>query len=383
MTSESTHSSTTPTLSSTNNGPHVYLVTMPHEADAITATGPHVYLVLSALNSVAPIAEADMKEHNDGLNLHLAVSGEEKQLPIVPTTQAQPFKMLISYHYYKKVDIAAVLAKFPTRPMVFADSGAFSAYSQGADVKVADYAAWLKQWESLFTTYVNLDVIRDAKATAVNQRYLENQGLNPIPVVHTGTDLKVLDDMAKNYGYIALGGMVGVPGPTALKWTATCFKRVQGKDTVFHGFGQTRNDIIQALPWFSVDSSSWGMGHRIGRLAVWTGRKFETCGVGDAQSIYKVASFIRKYGGDPEDLADRSRYHRTKIIPVAANSWRAYEQFLRKKHGAVPLPTRANKLHHYRGAIDDTKSQGDKGLHLHLAEGSIENLLTAAKGETE
>jgi hypothetical protein len=49
----------------------------------------------------------------------------------------------------------------------------------------------------------------------------------------------------------------------------------------------------------------------------------------------------------------------------------------------VPLPTRANKLHHYRGAIDDIASQGDKGLHLHLAEGSIENLLTAAKGETE
>jgi hypothetical protein len=324
-----------------------------------------------------------MKEHTEGLNLHLALSGEEKQLPTAQATQAQPFKMLISYHYYKKVDIAAVLAKFPTRPMVFADSGAFSAYSQGADVKVADYAAWLKQWESLFTTYVNLDVIRDAKATAVNQRYLENQGLNPMPVVHTGTDLKVLDDMAKDYGYIALGGMVGVPGPTALKWTATCFKRVEGKDTVFHGFGQTRNDIIQALPWFSVDSSSWGMGHRFGRLAVWTGRKFETCGVGDAQSIYKLAPFIRKYGGDPEDIADRSRYHRTKIIPVAANSWRAYEQFLRKKHGAVPLPTRANKLHHYRATGTETKSQGDKGLHLHLAEGSIENLITAAKGETE
>jgi hypothetical protein len=96
-----------------------------------------------------------------------------------------------------------------------------------------------------------------------------------------------------------------------------------------------------------------------------------------------LAPFIRKYGGDPEDIADRSRYHRTKIIPVAANSWRAYEQFLRKKHGAVPLPTRANKLHHYRATGTETKSQGDKGLHLHLAEGSIENLITAAKGETE
>ena len=102
MTNESTHSSTTPTHSSTSNGPHVYLVTKTDEADAITNTGPHVYLVLSALNSVPPIAEADMKEHTEGLNLHLALSGEEKQLPVAQATQAQPFKMLISYHYYKR-----------------------------------------------------------------------------------------------------------------------------------------------------------------------------------------------------------------------------------------------------------------------------------------
>lgn len=328
---------------------------------ANTSTGSHLYLAVAALTSVPPLGDFYTKAYDPAWATRIG-----------DVTTQQPFKMLISFHYYRKVDVAEQLARFPTRPMVFADSGAFSAYSQGADVKVADYAAWLKEWEPLFTTYVNLDVIRDPGATATNQRILEGKGLNPIPVVHTGTDLKVLKDMTKDYGYIALGGMVGVPGPTALKWSATCFKTVRDTNTVFHGFGQTRDDVIQALPWFSVDSSSWGMGHRFGRLTLWTGRRFEVCQVGDAKTAYKHAALIRKYGGNPEVIADRAKYDYKQVIPVAANSWRAYEAFLRRKHGSIPLPDRAKHLHEY------TPNKTADGLHLHFAEGAIDNLLTAA-----
>ena len=313
----------------------------------------------------------------NGLHLYNALGGNDQAVTDTPGQTAQhPFKMLISFHYYKNVDLASFLDQFPSRPMVFGDSGAYSAYSQGAEVKVADYAAWLKTWGDLLTTYVNLDVIRDPSGTAANQRHLENAGLRPIPVFHTGTDMKVLRDLIKHYGYIALGGMVGVPGPHALKWCATCFKEARGNDVVYHGFGQTRNDVIQQLPWFSVDSSSWGAGHRFGQIPVWDRRKLTKVKVGDRTNIYKVARHIRDLGGDPEWFADRNQYHRSKAITVSAASWREFELFLRRKHGEVPLPDRAHAFHRRNTPGTDTRMPGP---NVYLAEGSGDNLRIAAQ----
>jgi hypothetical protein len=356
-----------------NSGPHTYLVAKPDEIEAIgqhMVDGPHLYLASTAFLDIGKILkrEADMGVDERGTNVYLAMgTGDHMADQTVNQSPRQPFKMLLSYHYYKNIDVAKLLARFPAAPMVFADSGAYSAHTQGAEVKIDEYAAWIKKWQKYITVYVNLDVIRNPEQTAANQRYLERQGLTPIPVFHTGTDMKVLDQLAEQYGYIALGGMVGVSGPTVLKWSATCFKRVENKDVVFHGFGQTRNDVIQSLPWFSVDSSSWGKAHRFGQLDCWTGRKFVKAQVGDRESIYKIAPYIRQYGGDPEDFADRARYHRSKIIPIAAASWRGFELFLRRKHGDIPLPARATHLHRHRlGEI--VESQSDTGVHLYMAD---------------
>ena len=365
-----------------SSGPHTYLVAKPDEIDAIGRhinDGPHLYLASTAFIDIGKILkkEADMNTSERGTNLYLAMGTNDHAVDrTVNQTERQPFKMLLSYHYYKNVNLDRLLSRFPASPMVFADSGAYSAHTQGVEVKIDEYAAWIKKWKKYITTYVNLDVIRDPEATAANQRYLERQGLTPIPVFHTGTDMKVLDELSEKYGYIALGGMVGVSGPTVLKWSATCFKRVEKKDTVFHGFGQTRQDVIQQLPWFSVDSSSWTKAYRYGQLDCWTGRKFAKADVGDREAVYKIASYIRQYGGDPEDFADRAKYHRSKIIPIASASWRAFELFLRRKHGEVPLPERATHLHQYRR--NETVSSLD-GTHLYMVDRDHQHLLLAAE----
>jgi len=273
----------------------------------------------------------------------------------------QPAKFLLSYHYFKKMDLDELVAGMGTRPMLFADSGAYSAWTQGAEVKVKEYATWLKRWEHLLSVYVNLDVIRDAEATASNQRLIEREGLQPIPVFHTGSDMAVLDGLAKQYPYIALGGMVGSPGAACLRWSAACMKRTQDEGTVFHGFGQTRKALIESLPWYSVDSSSWGSGHRFGAVDLWTGRQFVKVRVGDTKSVYKYAAEIRQLGVDPACIADRGRYHQRFAIRISAASWHAYEAHLRRRHGAVPCKDRSN------------------GLHLYLVDGAKDNLQEAAK----
>lgn len=301
----------------------------------------------------------------DGLHLYLAAAPSTARHAMVArnTIETQPAKFLLSYHYFKAMDLDELVAGMHAKPMVFADSGAFSAFTQGAEVNLKEYAAWLKRWSHIITTYVNLDVIRNATATERNQRALERMGLRPIPVFHTGSDMKVLDRLAKRYPYIALGGMVGANGKACLRWAAECMRRTRQHGTAFHGFGQTRKDVIELLPWYSVDSSSWGGGHRYGSLDLWTGRKFTKVRIGDHKSIYKHAAAIRAFGVDPACLADRGRYHQRYAIAVSAQSWHAYEATLRRKHGPIKCPDRPDGLHLY--LVDGAKQ------HLQLAANNI------------
>lgn len=278
----------------------------------------------------------------------LAWEVEQRHLPLSDMINDEPVKILASFHYFKKVDFDEVLTNFKIKPMLFADSGAYSAESQGAPIKVEEYAEWLHRWKHHFTVYSNLDVIRDAKASDKNQRLLEKKGLEPIPVFHTGSDFKELDRLAKKYPYIALGGMVGQPRPACLKWAATCMKRTSEQQTRFHGFGMTSRDVIEKLPWYSVDSSSWVSGAKFGQIALFDGRGWHKAKVGNAGEIRKIASLIREYGFNPEQFTDTARYKATKghinVSVLSALSWRRYEKHLQKRNQKL-----ASIYHAYNG----------------------------------
>lgn len=251
---------------------------------------------------------------------------------VLATMTDEPIKILSSFHYFKKVDFDKLIGNFKVKPLIFADSGAYSAASQGVPVRVEEYAEWLQQWKSHFTVYSNLDVIRDPKASAKNQAILERKGLEPIPVFHTGSDFVELDRLAKDYPYIALGGMVGQSRPACLKWAATCMKRTQKYQTKFHGFGMTSREVIEKLPWYSVDSSSWVSGAKFGNLTLFDGRKWHKAQVGNEKQIRAIASVIRSYGFDPDQFANKARYTATKghinVTVLSALSWRRFERHL-------------------------------------------------------
>jgi hypothetical protein len=294
----------------------------------------------------------------------------------------QPPKFLLSYHYFKRTDLDRLVERMPIKPMIFADSGAYSAFTQGAEIDIKDYAAWIKRWEHLFTTYVNLDVIRDPKATSQNQAILERLGLQPIPVFHTGTDFKHLDRLMKRYPYIALGGMVKAERKATLRWAATCHKRAQDYGSVFHGFGQTSMENVMSIPWYSVDSSSWAGGFMYGRIEVWDGRRWQQCQVGNRASVMKVAPIIRDHGFDPNVFADRAIYHRSHAVKLAAVTWHRFEAFLRQRHGAISIPKRDDGLHLYHAQADKAQmNEFTDGMHIYFADTSIGvNQRDAAEG---
>ena len=222
------------------------------------------------------------------------------------------------------------------KPTIFADSGAYSALSQGVPVDIYEYAEWLKKWGHYFEIYSNLDVIRNPELTEINQKILEKEGLNPIPVFHTGSDFKILDEMAEKYPYIALGGMVGQPRNACLRWAAICMKRTEKTSTRFHGFGMTSKSVIEKLHWYSVDSSSWVAPAKFGQMMLFDGQKWWKGHIGKPAEIRKLSPLIRGYGFDPEQFTDSVRYKATKghinATILSALSWRKYEKFLQQKH---------------------------------------------------
>lgn len=284
------------------------------------------------------------------------------------------FRVLISYHYFRNVDLDELFGtNWPgPAPEVFADSGAYSAKSQNADVRVAEYATWLERWQHHFTVAANLDTIGDgpeaAAGTLTNQRYLEDRGLTVLPVFHAGEPWSALEHyLEAGYPYVALGGLVGRPVPSIMAWLVRCF-RMAGASTVFHGFGLTSWRPLADLPWYSVDSSSWGASYRYGQLRLFDAQRgrWVQASVGNHAELYKpdVARLIREHGFDPADFADRARYTRERTCQLSAVTWWRAEQWVRRRHGPVAMPA------------------GDRppGLRWYCADGSGPNLSDGAAG---
>jgi hypothetical protein len=260
--------------------------------------------------------------------------------PTVPR-EALHLRILLSYHYFKDQDLDTIIPKKfqPPYPAIFADSGAFSAYTQGVTIAWQDYAAWLKRYRHWFAVMSNLDVIGNPAGTERHQGQLEDAGLPVLPVFHTGEPWHILETLLTRYRYIALGGMVPYLREwktRLMPWLVRCF-RLATDTAVFHGFGCTTWEVVKALPWYSVDSSSWGAGFRYGQVPVfdWQRGRFRDCALGDPVSVGKVAPLIRALGFDPADFALRARNTRTHNCGIAALSYCLAAAWLQKRWAGV------------------------------------------------
>lgn len=166
----------------------------------------------------------------------------------------------------------------PDQFRFFIDSGAFSAWSRGAQIDLDEYCAFIKSNIDHIDCYANLDVIagqpgrnatqaekeEGARKSWANYLYMRAEGLDPIPVFHVGESWSWLQRML-DYGcsYIGLGGMVGSHLTPVLRkqWLDDVFERITDDDgwplVKVHGFGMTAVKLIMRYPWHSVDSTTW------------------------------------------------------------------------------------------------------------------------------
>ena len=173
---------------------------------------------------------------------------------------------LESWHYVGKQKFVDQMRADGAR--IFLDSGAFSAYTLGVDLKVSDYCEYISRNMDIIrvedgTVMASvLDGIGDPLKTYQNQLEMEERGFRPMPCYHFGEDERYLDYYVRNYEYITLGGLVGASTDSLTKWLDEIWNKhlMDGSGRArlkVHAFGITSIPIMGRYDWYSVDSSSW------------------------------------------------------------------------------------------------------------------------------
>lgn len=276
--------------------------------------------------------------------------------------------LLWSYAYARRTDLEKTVGSWPVdRVRFFADSGAHSARTLGIHLDVDDYAAWLHKWHHLFTIYANLDVIYGPTATYANQRALEDRGLSPMPVFHTGEPWSALERyLDEGYTYIALGKLLGNPWKVLRPWLAQAFRMAEGT-AVFHGFGLTSWQAIRSFPFYSVDSTSWTSPYRWGVLTLFDSGRWVTIKLRDRSDVIAHRRLLEDYGADLRLFTHEGR-SRKKIAALSAEAYVRAGEWAKRQHGPILLPPGKG---YPTGPLSPRiqEAGGSEGFTLYLAEG--------------
>lgn len=182
--------------------------------------------------------------------------------------------ILESFHYIGGERMPKIIRE--KGDTIFLDSGAFSMFTQGVTVNLEKYTDFIKTNLDIIHIASNLDHIgRDGEQKSYdNQKALEGMGVKIQPVHHARDKDEWLQRyLDEGYDYIFLGGMVPESTPYLMQWLDRIWEKYlcnpDGTAKVkIHGFGLTTLDLIFRYPWFSVDSTSWVMASRMGKVYV-------------------------------------------------------------------------------------------------------------------
>lgn len=238
---------------------------------------------------------------------------------------------LFSYHYYKNKNLDELIKTIPGS-RIFIDSGAFSAYTQGAAIDIDAYIDYLIENKGNFEVACSLDVINDPEASWKNWQHMRTRGVEATPVFHTGADLSLLDRYASESDYICLGKLVpyAKTPEITMPWIEQAFAIVAGRAKI-HGLGVTNWSLLSRFPWDSVDSSAWGAGFRFGSIQVFTGNGFSNVKLGEPKHWSRVAKHVSRYGYDWRRFATR-KSERREHAGLAAISFKSAERYLAEQH---------------------------------------------------
>lgn len=228
-------------------------------------------------------------------------------------------------------DVRAAFKNLPVR--FFLDSGAWSAFTQKVSINIDDYVKFIAENMSEFHIYANLDDMLNPQKSYDNLKYLESNGLNPLPVFHTGEDFTWLKKYADNYQYVCIGRIIPFTNQPKIivPWMRKCMDIL--KHNTVHAFGVTNFNLIKLFDFDSFDSSSWTGAVRFGRLMLFDAMKKDFTGLmtSDRRELQKHFPLLQASGYDRFDFSfENAKKDHLKVAAVSAVSYRLFEQCLRR-----------------------------------------------------
>lgn len=185
--------------------------------------------------------------------------------------QGKGFKILESFYYCRENEVIPRL--MPLLGDFLLDSGAFSFMSGKSSVKwdlfIEEYAAWINRYQVKKFFELDIDSIVGIKEVERLRAKLERlTGIQPIPVWHKSRGKDYFQGMARDYPYVAIGGIVTQEIPrkiyeSGFPWFISEAHKAGAK---IHGLGYTSIEGIHKYHFDSVDSTAWLYGNRGGYL---------------------------------------------------------------------------------------------------------------------
>jgi hypothetical protein len=252
--------------------------------------------------------------------------------------QDQRVNLLLSYHYFKRLNMAEFLRKVfgEVFPSVFLDSGAWSAFTMGVTIKLDDYIGYCHANAPSLWTYCNLDDMKQPEITLANQREMERQGLSPMPVFHVGEDFKYLEAYAAEYDHVAIGRIVPFTGrpKVIIPYLGKCFRIVAGRAKV-HGLGVSNTTLLRLFPWATTDSSAWGSGFRFGAVHLFDplSGDFKGFGYKDHRAFNHHQERLREHNFERFNFLEVEGSPRSAFGGIVATSYLKMNEWMKRRHG--------------------------------------------------
>lgn len=206
--------------------------------------------------------------------------------------------LLFSFAFHKRIDLAAVREAVGDDANIMIDSGAFTAHSTGKPIKLTDYMAFLEHWKGVYNYAMSLDVVHNTIATARNLVTLTDAGHRVLPVYTATANERELRRIARDFDYIAYGGMVGVPKNLQQAATKRVVDICKETNTRVHALGQASQQMFQITQAHSGDSSAVSRMTLIRSLQIYdyNRRQMINAKIGDKEDWRKNARLYQSYG---------------------------------------------------------------------------------------
>ena len=255
----------------------------------------------------------------------------------MPVLSLNRLNILVAYPYAKPKVIEEI-SKIGEKGRFVLDSGAFTAWKAGKEIKLDDYCKFIESLPFEPWRYFTLDVIGDPHKSMENYQTMLTRGFKPVPIFTRGEHPSVIDDYYKTSDVVGIGGLVGTIGNKS--FVNGIMKKVGSRKVHWLGFSST--DYVAHYKPYMCDSSSWSSAFRFASAKIYAGRgkwiPF-TKKTMAAQPKKELTNLILEHGVSPARLAKNSEWSNGNrevefaIETLAHRTWVKYQQDVEKNLG--------------------------------------------------